>query len=336
MNITYLIGNGFDLACGLKTRYTDVYDKYCVENSRTKNIKNFKETISASYKNWSDFEMALPGFGKELGDFEKFEECILDFTNFLEDYLEDQQNKIIIESTDSELGAKMQLYIYRFYEYCLRNSKTVLKNLVEVPNENVICNFITFNYTNTLEKCLSTVSNKIAKNSSYVYLYRRPIHIHQALYEGILLGLDNEELYKDIPCSDIRKLKNLIDKVYINNRYSDITDESLRILRQSRIIVIFGWSMGESDSFWVENIKKIFSENKALHLVYVPYYTESINKRFRSKSLNREDEQKDFITKKFGISDEQRDRVHIVIDEEYMKLELLTSNSNNEKELVTI
>lgn len=33
MNITFLIGNGFDLNCGLKSKYSDVYDQYCSTQS---------------------------------------------------------------------------------------------------------------------------------------------------------------------------------------------------------------------------------------------------------------------------------------------------------------
>lgn len=337
INITYLIGNGFDLACGLKTRYTDVYDQYCITDSPNENIENFKKTIlKDDYKNWTDFEMALPVFGKELGDFEKFSECFLDFLTFLEDYLSEEQNKIDINRYKNILSEKMKSYFYHFYEYCLQNSKSELKRLVEDTNENIIFHFITFNYTNTLEECLSTVSKQTQKHGALFYQYELPIHIHQKLYDGILLGLDNEELYKNIPCNDIRRLKNLIDKIFINNRYSDIIDVSVNKLKKSRIIVIFGWSMGESDSFWVKTIKQIFSENSLLHLVYVPYYPESTNKRFRSQSLDREDEQKDFIIKKFGIPEKYHNRVHIVTNTEYMKLDFLANSSNEEKELVDI
>ena len=336
MIITFLVGNGFDLACGLKTKYTDVYEKYCVTESSNENRKNFKKNIlKDDYKNWTDFEMALPRFGKELNDFDKFDECVHDFAQFLEEYLEEEEKKIDIESNKHDLTNKMQQYIYCFYNFCLRKSQIVLKKLIKEPAENVICNFITFNYTDTLERCLSSMSDLIPKNSTYVYKYTSPRHIHSTLYNGIILGLDNEELYKDIPCSDIRKLKNLIDKVYINSRYSNITNELVSILEQSRIIVIFGWSMGESDSFWVETVKRLFSANKNVHLVYVPYYSEATNKRFRNQSLDREDEQKDFITTKFEIPEEHSDRVHIVTDTEYMKLNFLT-NGSKEKELVTV
>lgn len=45
MHVTYLIGNGFDLACGLKTKYVDSYAKYCISPSKNETIKNFKEDI---------------------------------------------------------------------------------------------------------------------------------------------------------------------------------------------------------------------------------------------------------------------------------------------------
>lgn len=329
MHITYLIGNGFDLSCGLETRYTNVYDKYCYTLSPNDNISEFKKTIlKNNYENWTDFEMALPGFGKKLNDFEKFSECILDFTAFLEDYLKEQESMIDINQNKNTLASKIRDYIYHVDRYCLQASEAALGSMIQRGNEHTICNFVTFNYTDTLEKCLSTVSKSIAKNSQYLYQYNNPIHVHGVLYNGILLGLDNEKFYKDIPCDDARKLRNLIDKVYINSRYSNITNQILKIIKESNIIVIFGWSMGESDSFWGENVKKIFSGKPDMHLVYVPYYSTAVNKRFRNQSLNREDEQKDFIMKKFDLSENQRGRVHIVTDTEYMKLDFLAKGNN--------
>lgn len=338
MRVTYLIGNGFDLACGLKTRYVDAYARYCILPSQNENIEKFKETIlKDDYKNWTDFEMALPQFGKELNNFEKFSECINDFTLFLEKYLENEEDKIIPDSHKDKLPGQMEQYIYHFYNYCLQSSKEKLKALVESSIENISFQFITYNYTNTLEKCLSAVKNRVAKNSksSYIYQYKEPVHIHSSLGNGIILGLDNEELYKDIPCSNIGNLKNLIDKVHINARYSNITDQALEMLKQSRIIVIFGWSMGDSDSFWVENLKKLFSSSGNLQLVYVPYYKEPLNRRLRHELLDREDAQKEFIKNKLSIPESNMDRVHIITDPAYMNLNYLVE-AGKEKEPATV
>ena len=47
MNITFLIGNGFDIKLGLKTRYTDFYPTYIDSNNHSKeeSIKKFTELI---------------------------------------------------------------------------------------------------------------------------------------------------------------------------------------------------------------------------------------------------------------------------------------------------
>ena len=60
MNIVYLIGNGFDINIGLKTRYKDFYDYYLAldssgDNEHVKKLKeHLKETLSTDDKYWSD------------------------------------------------------------------------------------------------------------------------------------------------------------------------------------------------------------------------------------------------------------------------------------------
>ena len=47
MNITFLIGNGFDIGLGMPTRYEDFYEHYCKvitgENGDSNNIVEFKK-----------------------------------------------------------------------------------------------------------------------------------------------------------------------------------------------------------------------------------------------------------------------------------------------------
>lgn len=66
MNILYLIGNGFDLNLGLNTRYSDFYRNYVKDASSDKDIKKLKETITSSIDDWSDMEMALGNFTKDI------------------------------------------------------------------------------------------------------------------------------------------------------------------------------------------------------------------------------------------------------------------------------
>lgn len=330
MNVTFMIGNGFDLACGLKTRYCHVYEEYCVTASKNDNIDKFKkELLAGKYDKWSDFEMALPEFAKELGDFDKFKECVINFTEFLNKYLKEQERLIDVTSKD-RLQKVMTAYVYDFNKYCLQLSAQRIESYLTKPNESTLINFITFNYTDTLEKCLSVVSSR-KKSQYYQWLCKPPIHIHDRLDKGILLGLDDEKWYADIPCNDKRKVKNFLDKLHINSQHSNIINRVEKTIIESNIIVFFGWSMGDSDSHWVNLLKKQFQSNNALHIVYSPYYTEMLNLNLKSQRIDREDDWKDYIAVKFDVSENDRGRLHIITTDDYMKLDFL-SKSNKKLE----
>lgn len=56
MNITFMIGNGFDLKMGLKSKYSDIYNVYTDDNNRTDNeiFEKFKDVLrkdSPKYEN---------------------------------------------------------------------------------------------------------------------------------------------------------------------------------------------------------------------------------------------------------------------------------------------
>lgn len=64
MNITFLIGNGFDLNLNLNTRYTDFY-KYYIKND-PKDL--LSESIKEDYEMWSDLEVGLGEFLKDIDE----------------------------------------------------------------------------------------------------------------------------------------------------------------------------------------------------------------------------------------------------------------------------
>ena len=63
MNITFLVGNGFDMSLGIDTSYRGFYQWYCEQPSNSDHIEKFKEhiknDIEGDGENWADFEMGL-------------------------------------------------------------------------------------------------------------------------------------------------------------------------------------------------------------------------------------------------------------------------------------
>ena len=79
--ITFIIGNGFDLNLGMKTRYADIYDSYVNTPSQTAAIAAFKRDLHdhTRYDKWADFELGMAKYAKTLRDENEFIQCIRDF-----------------------------------------------------------------------------------------------------------------------------------------------------------------------------------------------------------------------------------------------------------------
>lgn len=109
MNITFLLGNGFDIGLGLKSGYKNFYS-YFIENSSDHNMikKEIEADKKENYSNWSDLEIALGKFTKNVSK-ETLNEFIKDkieMDTLLKQYLkneekifkyDDAQFKIIIK-----------------------------------------------------------------------------------------------------------------------------------------------------------------------------------------------------------------------------------------------
>ena len=60
MNITFLIGNGFDVGMGMHSKFSDYFPIY-IEDSKdkVKSLKDFADEIAEDEEKWSVFEKQL-------------------------------------------------------------------------------------------------------------------------------------------------------------------------------------------------------------------------------------------------------------------------------------
>ena len=99
MNITFFIGNGFDVNLGLKTRYSDFYP-YFEEHAKENNM--IRNWIDGKEKLWADLEEKL---GQELRNVEQeqlnqFYEDKEEMDMLLIEYLEQEQQKYGFDDLD--------------------------------------------------------------------------------------------------------------------------------------------------------------------------------------------------------------------------------------------
>ncbi len=96
MNVLYILGNGFDLAQGMKTIYPDFYRylKWWRLIGSPELIK-MKKAINNDNALWSNMEEALGLYTDQFKDedIERFRNLYLRLSDILQDYLRREENK---------------------------------------------------------------------------------------------------------------------------------------------------------------------------------------------------------------------------------------------------
>lgn len=260
MNITYLIGNGFDLNLRLKTKYSHFYTHFLEENQKNIGTINLKKAIEKDVEDWSDFEKRFGKFTEEFEENSKgiteFNKTYIDVVNSLSSYL-----KGIEESLDFNLIDKDKFIndIINIESFLQDRDKRNINRFKSKFNANPITiNFITFNYTEIIEKIIGdrTSNLPIGKTRNGKNINISTInHIHGYLNKRMIIGVNDEtQIFNDFFKNDNRIKYNLIKT--ISNRISkELIEEScINKINQAQIICLFGLSYGKTDLKWWELI----------------------------------------------------------------------------------
>ncbi len=285
MNITFLIGNGFDLNLGLKTKYTDFLEHYLKDDKNDNDtIKQFKKDIEKNLSTWADAELA---FGKYTDNFkegqdELFIDCWEDFCQKLNDYLKNEQSKInySLEETKTKINNSLSSIFYNLDYFLSKNIiiNSKFKNLFDylyliqkASNTydkdflaSIIFNFINFNYTNTLLNILSNFDND--NDNIIVDIF----NIHNRIDKSIILGVSDETQISNIKLFENNNNKKFIIKSLYDNHLEDLLyNDFSNYIEKSDIIIIYGLSLGETDKhLWSEIINSLYNNPDKEVLLY--------------------------------------------------------------------
>lgn len=275
-HVTFLIGNGFDLNVGLKTRYTDFYKFYTNENANDSNIiQRFKKEILRSeahgWKNWMDFEV---GMGQQSKHFigetpvEDFIECFNDFAICFNKYLIDECEKINWDAVDETFCRNFVISVIKFYTHIRSIQSNTIQGLIYHPKiDEAKLNFIQFNYTNVFDELIikSNLSNQFKDLRGIGNELNRlgaNLHVHGNMNGGYpSIGVNDESQIEN------ETIKNdpRIHKIFVKPEFLDALQkrdanrnipraDALNAITESTVICTFGASMGDSDKYWWEKI----------------------------------------------------------------------------------
>lgn len=290
MNITFFIGNGFDINLGLKTKYSDFLDYYLdskkLEDIKGRNlsdeeilkkehIERFKKYVNDNIEFWwSKGELTLGKYTSELseGEGERFLNCQRDLDNELSKYLQSQEKNIDYEHNKEKIIKSLcnLSNIFNIFPYKIKNQ--IIKVLDNYKYEDYYYNFISFNYTTTITKCTEQLNSKKigSHNSYYDYLNNNIYNIHGDVNE-MILGVNDESQITNIKVFNCENGKEYIDSLIkentIQGTYSSIEEDVVDLINGSKIIYIFGMSIGETDKRWWERIIRWLKDDEMNQLI---------------------------------------------------------------------
>lgn len=336
MNITFLIGNGFDLNLGLNTRYTDMYESYIDSESDNQVIEKFKEDLKKDehnhYENWSDFEMGMANYASKFSYEDDFIACIRDFKAHMVNHLkleEEHYNFNPRRSVDSLWES-----VKTFHIGSTPNVTYTLGDII-AQDGRCNCNFITFNYTHILDKIIDMTSKK-RNIQEITYELKQVIHIHGDLNNDVVLGVNAVDQVKGFFAktrkTELAFIKPIFNSIYDNRR----VNQAINAIASSSIVCAFGLSLGESDKCWTNALKAWLLADESHHLVFYVYNEEEIPSYNFDVRIEKEYELKNKIFQKMELVQDEikilEERIHVPINHSIFKF----SSELNVEELATV
>lgn len=255
MNITFLVGNGFDLNLKLNTRYSDFY-KYYIDNDPKDMLS---KSIKDDYAMWSDLEIGLGAFLESIDEnqIDEFLDSKSTLERMLSEYLTLENNRFKIKD-EKVFSEEFKKKVLNFFSDFNAIDKDHYHNVMRSAREQINYNFITFNYTNVLDEmvlCAQKNCKPFGTHSFGSTGYSDPVvlphHIHGKLTEDLILGLDNSEQILNEKLKANPKLTNYIIKSAVNTALGEKKIEKAKqIIDKSKFVCLFGLSIGDTDGMW--------------------------------------------------------------------------------------
>lgn len=340
MGVTFLIGNGFDLNLGLKTRYTDMYDSYVKSKSKSGVIARFKRDLQNEehnhYENWSDFEMGMAKYAQNFTEESEFIECIWDFKAHMVDWLKKEESNFFnkfYSSPRNSINGLIQT-IGDFHKGSTRNITYEIEEII-YKDKYCICNFITFNYTRILDEILNMIPH-FDMNGINFEIDKKIVHIHGSLDYDVVLGVDNKEQVE----SNFELTRNT-ELAFIKPKFNNEFDyrrvrNAIDLINRSSVICAYGLSLGESDKTWLNVIKNWLVANDEHHLIYYVYDENEIPLYNYDMRIQYEEALKEAFFKKLKLTEsivaKIKNRIHIPVSYKIFNFK----NQENEKETVAV
>lgn len=322
-----MIGNGFDISCGLKTRYVDFINEYLSIKSDNPVITSFKDGIDRNKETWADAEKAFGELPQRIHNSEALITCYCDFLSEMAAYFSKEQARLRYQDFCKSEKQLIGNGIRQFHSTLSEKSKRkVAASLSEVDCSMLNYKFVIFNYTKVCEMLVKACTaratrfknllaqNCVCKCGTFEY-------VHGNLDElPLVFGVDNNNqiLHPVLRIND--KIKKTLIKPIQNAEERAISLEHCEsIIRESDIICIYGMSIGVTDSTWWKAVLNWMTENDKANLIIHCWDPHCMNTAAGNVTIA-----KDCCRNKFFLNADPnqntprslQDRIHVVVNQD--------------------
>lgn len=264
-----MIGNGFDIAQGARTRYTDFYEvfKECEPVNGVERLM-IEQINGEEVETWAYLEKRLGEFSQECDDAEEFTTFYLHMADELRKYLDDEAAAHPVQATE-----KYAQDIWEPERYFNPAEKNKLSGYIHVFNrENISLNAISFNYTNLFEDAIGYNGTKVLLKSRFPgssFSIEHVYKIHGQLGGTPLLGVNDSSQIANQEFCNNEDLLDILVKPQANSVIGSLVDENCATaINNANLIILHGLSLGETDKTWWERIGKRLMRNDNIRIMF--------------------------------------------------------------------
>ena len=306
MDLVFLLGNGFDINIGMKTRYCNFYDFYLKQVSSNAIIKAFKNDIQENIEDWADLELRL---GEYLEHLQENEAILIynDLVKNLQIYIQSEEERHSY-GIDSNLIRKDLISPENYLRYV---DSQFIKSNWKKDNENWRVRIISFNYTKSLEKLIAFNNERIVIET--VNGHQRYIdaveHIHGFTNNRMTLGVNDSKQIRNQNLRDCKKIIRRFVKPECNNTYGlNHSDKCANWINAAQIICLYGLSLGETDKIWWNRVAKRLINNNATLIIF--YYDKDFQEIAGPDYEDKADDIRDLFLSKTQLTDSEKQNIY--------------------------
>ncbi len=362
MNITFFIGNGFDLNLGLATRYVDFYPYFLKHASKDNVIRTWlendkKEIVPGSddetaWSNtlWADMEEEL---GKKLSLLSYSAKLLLydgkyELDDLLWEYLARQLQLFSTSGNEDAVAKEMVRSLIEFERGMSEEDRQSIKVTFDAhKGENHKYCFVCFNYTETLDQILaltqktsSPIRTRKVGSSTLNDDIGAVVHIHGTLAGEMILGVNDETQIENDDLKKDEEFKAIFIKSRMNSEIGQRKTEHVKdLIVGSRIICVFGMSIGSTDKMWWKEIVTWLKKSTDCKLIiYYKGYDAELKRMNPGRVILLKSKLKRQLLTLAGILNESSDyqalekRIHLSFNSDIFSFDGLVSQSLRSEE----